>query len=118
MTTPGQIATEAMDAVSKEFSNVVHSASINGQTVGRVVQDERRMPDLPQDGLSVEAATIYCEGFIPSLGDEITYAGKRHRVTWVDDMMGAGSFAVARVTLLDSVVVEERDTADGYGGYS
>lgn len=109
------IALEAFNGVAAELSGVIHSASVNGSSAGRVVQDDRSGPSgFPADTSKDKALTVYCEGFQPSIADTLTYNGTDHLVFWVHDIVAGGGLARAVVLAesewLSQTVTFERKT--------
>lgn len=110
-----EIAAEAFNGVAAEISGVIHSASVNGSSAGRVVQDDKSGPSgFPASTGKDKALTVYCEGFEPSVGDTLTYDGTDHLVFWVHDIVAGSGLAravvLAETEWLSETVTFERKT--------
>lgn len=123
MITVAEIAKRAFDGVAANIGGVVHDATVNAVAAGRLVEEDKKGPGkFPADTTKDGVRHVVCEGFTPSVGDVIGYAGGEYHAFWTWDVMASGG--IARATLLDAsewlatdiTFYSKTRTPDGGGG--
>lgn len=124
MISVAEIVAQAFNAVAAKIGGVIHTATVDGVEVGRLVQDVKGAAStFTAKRDSAHVYTAYCD-FAPAIGDVLTYAGEDHLVFWVQDALAAGGMWKASVfpiseMMATAVEFQERTRTDnGAGGYT